>query len=92
MAGVLVFLIVAGIVGVSFVTWFSYNRLVTLKARDKNAYAQIDVQMQRRYDFIPNLVATAKGYIPPFRTSNWHIRYLNKAIKDRSYFLWQNYQ
>jgi LemA protein len=40
-----------------------YNRLVTLRNRYKNAYAQIDVQLQRRYDLIPNLVETAKGYM-----------------------------
>src|SRR5437762_8351077 len=40
-----------------------YNKLVTLRNRFKNAYAQIDVQLKRRYDLIPNLVDTAKGYI-----------------------------
>src|SRR5437868_9340206 len=41
----------------------SYNRLVSLRNRYKNAFAQIDVQLKRRYDLIPNLVETAKGYI-----------------------------
>ena len=40
-----------------------YNKLVTLRNRYKNAFAQIDVQLKRRYDLIPNLVETAKGYI-----------------------------
>jgi len=40
-----------------------YNRLVTLRNRFKNAFAQIDVQLQRRYDLIPNLVEAAKGYL-----------------------------
>ena len=40
-----------------------YNGLVALRNRFKNAYAQIDVQLKRRYDLIPNLVETAKGYI-----------------------------
>jgi LemA protein len=40
-----------------------YNTLVSLRNRFKNAYAQIDVQLKRRYDLIPNLVETAKGYI-----------------------------
>ena len=40
-----------------------YNRLVTLRNRFKNAYSQIDVQLKRRYDLIPNLVETAKGYL-----------------------------
>lgn len=40
-----------------------YNRLVALRNRYKNAFAQIDVQLKRRYDLIPNLVETAKGYM-----------------------------
>lgn len=40
-----------------------YNKLVALRNRFKNAYAQIDVQLKRRYDLIPNLIETAKGYL-----------------------------
>ena len=40
-----------------------YNRLVSLRNRFKNAFSQIDVQLKRRYDLIPNLVETAKGYL-----------------------------
>ncbi len=40
-----------------------YNRLVALKGRYKNGFSQIEVQLQRRYDLIPNLVETAKGYM-----------------------------
>ena len=40
-----------------------YNRLVMLRNRFKNAYSQIDVQLKRRYDLIPNLVETSKGYL-----------------------------
>ena len=40
----------------------TYNRLITLRNRIKNAWAQIDVQLKRRYDLIPNLVETVKGY------------------------------
>lgn len=40
-----------------------YNRLVTARNRYENAYSQIDVQLKRRYDLIPNLVETAKGYM-----------------------------
>ncbi|MBP3303070.1 MAG: LemA family protein [Opitutales bacterium] len=40
-----------------------YNGLVALRNRFKNAFAQIDVQLQRRYDLIPNLVETAKGFL-----------------------------
>ncbi len=40
-----------------------YNTLVTLRNRYQNAFSQIDVQLKRRYDLIPNLVETAKGYM-----------------------------
>lgn len=40
----------------------TYNRLVTLKNRAKEAWADIDVQLKRRYDLIPNLIETVKGY------------------------------
>lgn len=40
-----------------------YNRLVRLRNRYKNAFSQIDVQLKRRYDLVPNLVETAKGYL-----------------------------
>lgn len=48
------------IVGVVVAT---YNRLIGLRNRFKNAYAQIDVQLKRRHDLIPNLVETARGYL-----------------------------
>lgn len=40
-----------------------FNQLVTLRNRFKNAFAQIEVQLKRRYDLIPNLIETAKGYM-----------------------------
>jgi len=48
-----------------FIFWAvgAYNKLVTLQNRFKNAFAQIDVQLKRRYDLIPNLVETAKAYM-----------------------------
>ena len=46
-----------------------YNSLVTLRNRFKNAFAQIDVQLKRRYDLIPNLVEVAKGYMAHERTT-----------------------
>jgi len=50
---------------VAIVVWLIsiYNGLVAVRNRFKNAFAQIDVQLKRRYDLIPNLVETAKGYI-----------------------------
>ena len=57
-------LILVGVVVVlAFVLVGMYNRLVTLRNLFKNAFAQIDVQLKRRYDLIPNLVETAKGYL-----------------------------
>jgi len=51
------------IVGVVFFAVTIYNRLIASRNRYKNAFAQIDVQLTRRHDLIPNLVETAKGYI-----------------------------
>lgn len=55
--------IILGVIGL-LVLWFalSYNRFVTLVNRAKEAWADIDVQLKRRYDLIPNLVETVKGY------------------------------
>jgi len=55
---VLAILILAVVLAVS-----AYNRLIDLRNRYRNAFSQIDVQLKRRYDLIPNLVETAKGYL-----------------------------
>jgi|UniRef100_UPI00404B76B6 LemA protein len=55
-----------------------YNKLVALRNRFKNAFAQIDVQLKRRYDLIPNLVETAKGYLKHERET------LEAVIKARN--------
>ena len=59
--GTLIFL---GII-VALIVWVVaiYNQLVTLKNRYVNAFSQIEVQLKRRYDLIPNLIETAKGYM-----------------------------
>ncbi|MEX2365546.1 MAG: LemA family protein, partial [Pseudohongiellaceae bacterium] len=59
-----------------------YNKLVTLKNRYENAFAQIEVQLKRRYDLIPNLVETAKGYLSHEReTLESVIQARNQAMK-----------
>lgn len=68
--GIVVVLVVLGVT--------IYNRLVTLRERFKNMFAQIDVQMKRRYDLIPNLVETAKGYMSHERET------LEAVIKARN--------
>jgi len=65
---------------VALVVWAIaiYNGLVALRNQFKNAFAQIDVQLKRRYDLIPNLVETAKGYIKHERET------LEAVIKARN--------
>jgi LemA protein len=58
LAGLLAIIVIAALMATGI-----YNSLVSLRNRFKNAYAQIDVQLKRRYDLIPNLVETAKGYM-----------------------------
>ena len=59
--GAIVFWAIIGILIVWIIS--IYNRLVALRNRFKNSFAQIDVQLKRRYDLIPNLVETAKAYL-----------------------------
>jgi LemA protein len=57
-----VIVIVAIVVVVALALVVLYNRLVRLRNRTENAWSQVDVQLRRRYDLIPNLVETVKGY------------------------------
>jgi LemA protein len=66
------------IVAVAIWAIMIYNGLVALRNRFKNAFSQIDVQLKRRYDLIPNLVETAKGYIKHERET------LEAVIKARN--------
>lgn len=61
MIGVIIFAVIVFVA----VIWFfgAYNGLIRLRNQVKNAWAQIDVQLKRRYDLIPNLVEVAKGYL-----------------------------
>lgn len=64
MSSLLILLIIAAVVVVALMWGVGiYNGLVTARNAFKNAFAQIDVQLQRRFDLIPNLVETAKGYL-----------------------------
>jgi LemA protein len=56
----------------------AYNRLISLRNKFRNAFAQIDVQLKRRYDLIPNLVETAKAYMKHERET------LENVIKARN--------
>jgi LemA protein len=58
----LVWILVAAVVALVLAVVLLYNRLVSLRNRVENAWAQVDVQLRRRYDLIPNLVETVKGY------------------------------
>ncbi len=59
--GSIIFLVI--LLAIIFYIVSIYNRLVTLRNRHQNAFSQIEVQLKRRYDLIPNLVETAKGYM-----------------------------
>lgn len=60
MSGLVIVLIIIGVVAVAAIG--IYNGLITLRNRADNSWAQVDVQLRRRYDLIPNLVETVKGY------------------------------
>ncbi len=60
MTWIVVAIVIAVLLGLAIVTL--YNRLVRLRNRVENAWSQVDVQLRRRYDLIPNLVETVKGY------------------------------
>lgn len=81
---VAVLILVGLLVVIGMVVVGMYNRLVSLKNRFKNAFSQIDIQLKRRYDLIPNLVETAKGYLKHEReTLEAVIAARNQAVTAR---------
>jgi len=62
MTYVIVIVVIAAVLLAGLILVVLYNRLVRLRNRCENAWAQVDVQLRRRYDLIPNLVETVKGY------------------------------
>src|SRR4030065_262302 len=59
----IVIIIVLVLVGILFWLWSFYNRIIRSENRIDNAWGQIDVQLKRRADLIPNLMETVKGYM-----------------------------
>lgn len=83
MSGLVIFFAVLAVAAFYFVGL--YNGLVALRNQFKNAFAQIDVQLQRRYDLIPNVVETAKGYMKHEReTLEAVIQARNQAVSAAS--------
>lgn len=80
MSGIVIVLIVIGAIAVLLALWMAgvYNALVRLRNAVKNAWSQIDVQLKRRHDLIPNLVETAKGYMTHERET------LESVVKARN--------
>jgi LemA protein len=80
MSSVIITLLVLLVVGLLLALWLMaiYNGLVVARNRFENAFAQIDVQLKRRYELIPNLVETVKGYMSHERDT------LDAVIKARN--------
>lgn len=86
MVGGLGTLIVLAVIGLALIGWViaMYNGLVRLRNEVKNAWSQIDVQLKRRHDLIPNLVETVKGYAGHERQTLENITKARSAAIDAS--------
>src|SRR3989344_3413563 len=67
----------------------AYNSLIVLRNRIENAWSQIDVQLKRRYDLIPNLINTVKGYVKHEKTvltdiTKARARLISGSMKDKA--------
>ncbi len=87
--GCLVIAVAAIAVVVALFVWMTYNRLVALRNRVENAWAQIDVQLKRRYDLIPNLMETVKGYMKYERgtleaVTKYRAAIMTGSVEDRA--------
>jgi len=76
----MIFLLIPLVIAVAIIAWFFtvYNSFINLKVRIENAWSQIDVQLKRRHDLIPNLVEAVKGYMAYEKDT------LERVIKARS--------
>jgi len=78
MTGIIILVIVLGLFGViALIALSTYNNLITLKNKVKEAGSDIDVQLKRRHDLIPNLIETVKG------AKNFEAETLEKVVKAR---------
>jgi len=82
-------ILVGGVLLFGLFVWMTYNRLVTLRNRVENAWAQIDVQLKRRYDLIPNLMETVKGYMKHERgtleaVTKYRAGLMTGSVEDRA--------
>ena len=89
-AGVLAVVCVIGVALAALLyAVLTYNRLITLRNRVENAWAQIDVQLKRRYDLIPNLIETVKGYMKHERgtlteITKYRAQLLTGSVEERA--------
>ena len=82
MSAFLIFVVIVAVVAIYAVQ--IYNALVRLRNRVKNAWSQIDVQLKRRHDLIPNLIETVKGYMTHERDTLENITKARSAAVDAS--------